>query len=805
MPSLLGWFAIALGSVIYLQAASQQPSTPSVSATSSHRVVLERYCVTCHNERLKTAGLMLDKMDVENVGEGAEVWEKVVRKLRAEAMPPVGMPRPDKATYDSFATYLETALDRVAAAKPNPDKPVIHRLNRTEYANAIRDLLALDINGDSLLPPDDLGYGFDNIADVLSISPVLLERYMSTAQKITRLAIGDPAIRPVLETYEIPKLLMQEDRMSEALPFGSRGGIAIRHHFPLDGEYVIKIRLQRNYQDRIRGLEEPHHLEIRLDGARIKLFTVGGYNGASGSGAEAPIGDRAQEQYERTADAELEVRFPAKAGPRLVGVAFLAETPVEEGVLRPSLAGFNFLDNRGVEEGYPGVGSVTIGGPYSAKGSGGTPSRARIFVCQPTGSEDEEPCAKKILTTLGRRAYRRPLTEGDVQALLDLYETERSERGFEAGIGLALQRILVGPEFLFRIERDPANVAPTTPYRISDLEMASRISFFLWSSIPDDELLTLAASGKLNDPAVLERQVRRMLIDPRSKALVSNFFGQWLYLRNVGSVLPDAEEFPDFDENLREAFQRETELFLESQLRENRSALGLLDANYTFLNERLARHYGIPNVYGSHFRRVVLNDESRGGVLGQGSILTVTSYPNRTSPVLRGKWILENILGTPPAPPPPDVPSLKEDGEVRNLTMRQRMEQHRRNPVCATCHSRMDPLGFALENFDAVGKWRTTIGVDNAIIDASGDLSDGTKFQGLGGLRKALLNRPEIFVATVTEKLLTYSLGRGVEYYDSPAIRRIVRQAAPSDYAWSSLILGIVRSEPFQMRRSGEQ
>ena len=813
------WVGIALAGAGYLQAASQEPLSPVTPPAAQYRALLNRYCITCHNEKLRTAELVLSKVDVENVSEGAEVWEKVIRKLRAGAMPPPGMPRPDQPAYDSFATYLATALDQAAKAKPNPGRSAAtHRLNRSEYANAIRDLLAMDINAidiRSLLPADESTYGFDNMADVLSVSPVLLEGYMSAAGKISRLAIGDPSIRPVFETYDLPKFLMQDDRMSEALPFGSRGGIAIRHHFPVDGEYIIRIRLQKDHRDRIRGLAEPHQMDVRLDGARIRLFTVGG----EPKGKSAPVfstaavGDPEQELYELTADEALEVRFPAKAGTRLVGVAFLKETSVPEGALkyvnsRPeSLPRLPLSDLPSYKGGNPAVDSVAIGGPYDAKGPGETPSRRKIFVCRPTGSpegsKDEEQCAKKILSALARRAYRRTATEGDIQALISLYKAGRNEGSFEAGIGLALERILVGPEFLFRIERYPENVAPDIAYRISDLELASRLSFFLWSSIPDDQLLDLAERGQLKDPAVLEQQVRRMLDDSRSKALVNNFAALWLSLRNLRSVKPDPDAFPDFDDNLRQAFQQETELFLESTLREDRSVLELLDADYTFVNERLARHYQIPNIYGSHFRRVTLSDEERGGLLGHGSILTVTSYANRTSPVLRGKWVLENILGTPPPPPPPNVPSLPDRGkDGKNLTVRQRMEQHRANPVCASCHKLMDPLGFALENFDGIGRWRTTDA--NIPIDPSGVLPNGAKFQGLAGLREVLLSRREELVTTVTEKLLTYALGRGVAYSDAPAVRGIMREADSSNYRWSSLIMGIVRSTPFQMRRSPE-
>ncbi|MBI3895447.1 MAG: DUF1592 domain-containing protein [Acidobacteria bacterium] len=785
---------IGLGLAVgcYLRAAPQEPSSPAAPSPSARRAFLDRYCVTCHNEKLKAAGLMLDKIDVENVLASAAVWEKVIRKLRARQMPPAGMPRPDNATYDSFAIYLETELDRAAEAKPNPGRLVLQRLNRAEYTNAIRDLFALEIDGASLLPADDATHGFDNISEALTVSPVLLERYMSAAQKISRLAIGDPTIPPFLETYNVPDNLRQDDRISEDLPFGSRGGIAIRHYFPLDGEYVIKIHLRRNSAGEILGIDEPKQLEVRLDGERIKLFTVGGERKRARSEG---LSEGEDYKYASTADAGLEVRFPAKAGMRLVGVTFLKGTTQPEGAFRGARGGG--------EQVFGGVDSVTIGGPHDVKGPGETPSRRKIFVCRPISREDEEPCAKKILSTLARRAYRRPVTDEDVQPLLSLYKAGRGNGGFETGIQTALGGMLVLPAYLFRVERDPANVAPGTAYRISDLELASRLSFFLWSSIPDDQLLDLAEKGKLKNPEVLEQQVRRMLADSRSKALVDNFAGQWLYLRNLRSKAPDRAVFPDFDENLREALQQETELFVESILRDDRSVVDLLGTDYTFLNEILARHYGILNIYGSQFRRVVLSDEARKGLLGQGSLLMVTSYNTRTSPVLRGKWVLENILGTPPPPPPPNVPSLKEDKDVQNLTMRERMELHRANPACASCHKLMDPLGFALENFDAIGRWRTTIGAASTPIDVSGELPDGTKFDGPAELRKILLSHPEQFVNTFIEKLLTYALGRGIEYYDRPAIRKITREAAP-DYRWSSLTLGIVKSAPFQMRRSRE-
>ncbi len=782
-------------------AVRNQPSALIPAAVSPQRAFLDRYCVTCHNQRSKTGqdtGLMLDRIDVAAAGESPQVWEKVVGRIRSGTMPPAGMPRPDKAAYDSIASWLEAALDRAAMANPNPGrKAAVHRLNRAEYTNAIRDLLGIDIDAGSL-PPDDLGYGFDNIAEVLSVSPALLERYMLAAGKISRLAIGDASIRPVIQTYTVPLGVLQGDRMSEQLPFGSRGGIAARHYFPADGEYVFKIKMQRTHTNQIRGLDEPNQVELRLDRKRIKVFTIGG---------EGPLAPwtllRPGSSYEQTADAGLEVRAPVKAGTRQLGVSFRKTSSAPEGVLEPRLGVYSypFYSHR---EGDMGVDSVQISGPYGVTASGETPGRRQIFVCYPISRENEQACAKQILSTLARRAYRRPVTAHDVRTLLSIYTVGRGKGSFESGIELALRAILVDPDFLYRVERDPGNVAPATPYRLSGVELASRLSFFLWSSIPDDELLDLAARGKLGDSTVLEQQVRRMLRDARSKALVDNFVGQWLWLRNIRGHSPNPDLFPDFDGNLREAFQRETELFVESQLREDRSLVDLLAANYSLVNERLARHYGIPNVYGSHFRRVTFSDDTRGGLLGQGSLLTVTSYAHRTSPTVRGKWVLENLLGAPPPPPPPNVPTLEEDSseDGTSRSVRERMEQHRTNPVCASCHAAMDPLGFALENYDAIGRWRTDEG--NIPIDASGVLPDGTKFQGPAGLRTTLLNRREEFVATITRKLLTYALGRGLEYYDAPAVRTIAREAALSDYRWSAVILGIVKSTPFQMRSSSE-
>ena len=811
--------AIAILGVIgigCLPAVAQEPANaaPSSTSTSTHRALLNQYCVTCHNERLRTADLTLDTADINRVPEGQVVWEKVVRKLRTGAMPPAGMPRPSPAAYDALASYLEKGLDQAAAAQPNPgDLPAFHRMNRAEYANAIRDLLAVEIDAEALLPADDSGKGFDNLADLLPVSPLLTERYMSAASTISKLAVGDPEADPVSEIYRVPETLLQDERMSEDLPFGTRGGIAARHNFASDGEYVLKVRLQRNGDGYVRGLlNGPHLLDARVNGARVKLFTI---ESAKDKGRSGPLwthngpehrGDT--EPYEYSADQNLEVRFSAQAGTGVVGVAFLKDPSESEGILLPEPLYADYIDYKGGDPDYPGariaVESVTITGPYNAHGLGDTPSREKIFVCHPTRADEEDACARKIVSTLARRAYRRPVTSQDVEPLLHLYAATRApgmDEGFEAGIQTALQRILISPQFLFRIAKDPAGVAPGTPYRISDVDLASRLSFFLWSSIPDDELLDLAEKGRLSDPTVLDQQVRRMLADSRAQALVDNFAGQWLFLRNVERVSPDPDLFPDFNENLRGAFRRETELFFASNVREDRPAAELMTADYTFVNERLARHYGIPNVYGDHFRRVKVPDENRRGLLGQGSILTVTSRANRTSPVLRGKWVLDNVLGTPPPPPPPDVPALKESGaEIKNLTMRQRTELHRANPVCASCHARMDPIGFALDNFNAIGQWRTADG--STPIDASGALADGTKFEGPEELLEALLVRPEQFAMTVTEKLLTYALGRDVESYDQPAIRTILREAAASEYRWSSLLTGIARSTPFQMRRS---
>ena len=790
----------AVSSVLRPQPAHTQAqpaaSVPAVAATQ--RALVDKYCVTCHNERRKVAGLLLDKADLEHVSADAEVWEKVVRKLRAGAMPPPGAQRPEQAASDGFAAWLETTLDRAAAASPNPGRPAVHRLNRAEYTNAIRDLLAVDVDGRSLLPTDEAGYGFDNNADVLTLSSGLLERYMGAARKISRLAVGDATIRPTVVRYNFSKLVYQDERMNEDLPFGSRGGALVRHTFPLDGEYVIKFRIRRAFNSAIPyGTKEPEQVDIRFEGARVKLVTIGG--GCRGREKEPECiqphtRNGAPSDYERNVDQPLEIRIPVKAGTRSIGVAFVEKAVAQVEGANPSHEPAGFAEDDKMTIDY-----AVIEGPIDGKTPEDSPSRRRIFVCHPTGSRDEDACATKILSTLARRAYRRPVNDGDMQSLLALYQSGRTNGGFEAGIQFAIEGMLVSPNFLSRVERDPVAPASRSIGRISDLELASRLSFFLWSSIPDDELLSVAAAGKLRDPKVLEQQVRRMIADDRANALMDNFGGQWLYLRNMRGVIPDTRLFPDFTEHLREALQRETELFLESQLRDDRRLTDLLTADYTFLNEESARHYGVPNVYGSHFRRVTLTDERRFGLLGHASLLTVTSYATRTSPVLRGKYLLENFFGAPAPPPPPnvDIDLTQKPGEAPK-SVRARLEAHRKNPVCASCHSKLDPLGFALENFDGIGKWRSSDA--GSPVDASGVLSDGTKINGPVELRNVLLSRRQEFFITVTDKLLTYALGRGTEYYDRPAIRQIVREAAASDYRWSSVILGIVKSTPFQMR-----
>ena len=794
------------------QIAAAQTSEPAAPASAeSTRAALDRFCVRCHNDRLRTAGLALDAHDLAHVGADAETWERVIVKLRARTMPPAGSPRPAEATYRAVASWLETEIDTVALARPDPGRgETFHRLNRAEYHAAVRDLLAVDVDVDALLPADDTyEHGFDNNGDVLSISPDLVSRYLSAARRISRLAVGIPPVGPAVATYRVHPGRLQDDRQDDGLSFGSRGGLAIRHYFPVDGEYTIRIRLHRNFSDYILGFAAPQELDIRVDGALVERFPVGD---ADSVGRMAPLsfsgniaGDSEWEYYMNTGDAGLEVRFPARAGQRTVGVSFVRRLSETEGVLQPRNRGYGrFVDERYDEN--AAVEQVAIGGPYAVEGPGDTASRREILVCRPApdaAADEEQACAGRILGRLARRAYRRPVEDKDVEALLDFFRAGRRDGGFDDGIQFALERMLVDPEFLFRIERDPVDAAPGTPYRLGDLDLASRLSFFLWSSIPDDELLEAAADGRLGDPAELERQTRRLLADARSSALVDNFASQWLRLRNLESQERESADYPEFDENLREAFRRETELFVESTIREDRSLLELLSANYTFVNERLARHYRIRGVYGDRFRRVTLDpDHPRGGLLGHGGLLMVTSYPNRTSPVVRGKWLLETILGAPPPEPPPNVPGLPDRGEGGEpASVRDRLERHRANPACAGCHAPMDPLGFALENFDAIGTWRATSEA-GLPIDSSATMPSGVAFEGPAGLRRVLLSRGEDFAAAVTEKLLAYALGRGLEYTDRPSVRRILRDAAADDYRWSSIALGIVKSTPFQWRRS---
>ena len=787
-----------------VDAGSLQLSTAGATH-APHRAMLDTYCVTCHNQRLKTGGLSLDTVDIVDIEASIDLWERVLRELRTGTMPPSGRPRPDPASVASFLAYLEGSLD---AGQSQPGRTAaVRRLTRAQYTNAVRDLLGFHVDAESLLLPADAPGkdGFDTMTEGLSVSPALLERYIANARKLSHLAIGAP-LAPTIEAYEVPINLLQHEQLSEDLPFGSRGGAAIRHTFPLDGEYSIQIRLHTNYSDHIRGLARPHRLEVRLDGELVRAFMVGGEGGegtAPDSYEGSIFGSTGWEYYVHHADDELNVRVPIRAGTRIVGVSFASETWEAEGVEQPRQSGFALASNAMMDD-IPAVSRVEIAGPYSASGPGDTASRRKILICRPHRPADESRCAEQILSVFARRAYRRPVTDADIDALLAFYEEGHRAGGFESGIQAGLEAVLAAPDFIFRIERDNGRIAAGQPYRISDVELASRLSFFLWSSIPDDELFDLAVRERLQDGAVLEQQVRRMLTDPRTNALVTDFFGQWLHFRNVRTHLPDALTFPEFDDNLREAFEKETTLFLRSQLAEDRSVVELLDADYTFLNERLARHYGIPHVSGNRFRRVLLPDPmQRRGLLGQGSILMVTSYPDRTSPVLRGKWLLDNLLGASVPPPPPNVPALPTRGEGGTVTsVRQRLAQHRTNPVCATCHAQMDPLGFALDHFDAIGGWRD-VNEGNTPVDASGVLPNGEKFNGPGELRSVLLGRREQFVGVVVEKLLLYGLGRPIETNDMPVIRKIVRDSRAGDYRWSAIMTGIVRSVAFQMRMAG--
>ena len=786
--------AVIVGGLVTAPGAQRASRAENQAPGSPHTALVTTYCLSCHNNVTQSGGLDLAGINAAKVGEHRDVWEKVARKLRARQMPPVGSRRPDESTYTAALTTIESSLDTLSAAAPNPGRTAtFRRLTRTEYRNAVRDLLTLEPDVDALLPSDSSSYGFDNVT-VGNLSPTLLERYVSAAEKLSRLAVGRPGLPVGGSTIRIQPDLTQEEHV-EGLPLGTRGGAMIHHTFPVDGQYEVAIRLARDRNEHIEGLSEPQEIELLLDGTRVQAFTV-----------EPPALEKEHDlnyqPSQDTLDAHLKVRVPVTAGPHALGVTFPKKPSVLlEAARQPYQAHFNYYRHPRIQ---PAVYEVSIVGPYATVGSGDTPSRRRVFACKPARPEEDDACATRILSTLMRRAYRRPVTDADLRKPFELYRDARAAArntdGFEAGIEMGLAAVLVSPEFLFRVEQDPAGVPSGAPYRISDLELASRLSFFLWSSIPDEELLDVAARGELGAPAVLERQVRRMLADERSRNLVTNFASQWLHLRNLDAIAPDMRLFPDFDDNLRQAFRQETELLIDSVMREDRNVLDLLRANYTFVNERLAKHYGIPNVYGTRFRRITFDKEPmRGGLLRQGSILLVTSYATRTSPVIRGKWILDNLLGVPPPPPPSNVPALEDPKTIAAaLPMRERLAQHRANPVCASCHKQMDPIGFSLENYDAVGRWRT---VDaGAPIDASGILFDGTALNGVAELQAAILRRPELFIGTMTERLLTFANGRGVEYYDAPAVRRILRDAQGQDFRFSSLIMGVVNSVPFRMR-----
>ena len=784
-------------------ARTTPPPTATASATTMpQQALVQKYCASCHNDRAKTGGVSFDGLDPTQAAAHAEIWERALLKLRGGMMPPQGMPRPDAATLDAFVTSLEATLDSAVLKNPDPGHKQVHRLNRTEYGNAIRDLLALDVDVTELLPADDESDGFDNIAGALRVSPSLLEQYLAAARKISSLAVGTDT-DVVRLAYRVPPDDSQDEHV-EGLPLGTRGGLIFRHNFPQDAEYEFAVFLLRNIVGYMVGLEFPHRLEITIDGERVFSAPVGGEEDNLAS-------DKNMSATANAIDERLKARVKVNAGPHMVGVTFVSRNAAEsDEPLQLHERHHDLQDMNGI----PLVDHVNVTGPYQPSGPGDTPSRRRIFTCRPgdrgggpTGSNrsggpsgplsSEASCARTILSDLARRAFRRPVTDEDMTAVMNLYAEGRKKGTFDNGIEQGLRLILASPKFLFRTEVAPAaGIA-----RVSDLELASRLSFFLWSSIPDDTLLTLASQGKLNQPSVLEAQVRRMLEDPKSRALVDNFASQWLLLRNLKGHIPVPGDFPNWDNELRQAFREETQLFVDSVMREDRSILTLLDADYTFVNGRLARHYGIPNVYGSHFRRVKLIGEERRGLLGQGSILTVTSYPNRTSPVLRGKYILENILGTPPSPPPADVPDLSENAPGEEpKSLRARMEMHRRTPTCASCHRVMDPLGFALENFDGVGEWR--VKEVGGAIDPVGQLADGAPVDGPVALRKALLKRPEMFARTFTQKLMTYGLGRGVDYKDRPLIRAVVRDAAKQNFRFSSIVLGIVKSAPFQMKKA---
>ena len=779
------------------------------SAPSAYRQMLNKYCVGCHNDTLKTANLMLDIADVDDISKDPQLWEKVVTKLTLRAMPQVGFPlRPTENEYESMLNYLKSELDGLAERDLNPGRPTIHRLNRTEYANAIRDLLDLEVDATTLLPPDNVAEGFDNIADVLAVSPLLMEQYVLAASKISRLAVGPETMLPASETYEISEEFLQKQRMNEDLPFGSRGGIAINHYFPMDGEYHMKLKLARNGEGYIRGMRREQRVDVRLDHQRLELFRVGGeFFGMSGpvfTHSQNPdfAGDTDQIGYEFSADKDMELTFSVTAGSHLVAVTFMDDRAKKTGYLTPELMIKDMANYKGGEA---MLDSVVITGPFGEPKRGMTPSRERIFICQPETPSQQESCAGNILSNLSHRAYRRPPRDNELASLMELYKKGEAEAGFDHGIELALQRILAGPEFLFRIERDPDSAEPGMVYPISDLDLASRLSFFLWSSIPDLELLQLAEKGVLREPGVMRQQVQRMLADPKARTFIDNFGEQWLALRKVDLAAPQKAVFPAFDGALRTAMRKELELWFEYMVREDKSVIDMLNADYTFVNERLAEHYGIPDIYGEKFRLVNINQPMRAGLLGKAGLLMVTSFNSRTSPVVRGKWVLENMMDMAPPPPPADAfePELKiESAEGKALTMKEAMIAHRQNPVCANCHKMMEPIGLALENFDGIGTFRTVYEEANAEVDSSGVLFDNSAFSDTLEFQDRMMEHSDRFVHTVTGKLLTYAVGRRLEYYDQPVIRKIVEDTESDNYTWSSLILGVIESTPFQYRRT---
>ena len=784
-------------------------SAQQLSTDKDFRALLDRNCVTCHNSTLKTANVLLDEANIEDLSKNPQLWEKVITKLTLRAMPPVGMPiRPTEPEYQAVLAYLSNGLDKLAVANPEPGRPTIHRLNRTEYTNSVRDLLNIEVNVNALLPPDNVEAGFDNIAEVLAVSPLLMEQYVMAASKISHLAIGPSNMLPVSDTYTVSEENMQRSQMSDDLPFGSRGGLSVKHYFPMKGEYTLRVKLARNMEGFIRGLRREQQLEVRLDRKLEHTFSVGGkFLGRTGpvfTMSQNPdfAGDADQLGYEMAADKDFEIKFTMDAGTHLVGVTFPDDRAKTPGYETPEL---QLVDTANYKGGDAAVDSVVITGPFGKTEVSQTPSRQRIFSCTPKSATENLTCAHNILSTIAHRAYRRPVQKDEMNSLLELYEKGAKAGGFDAGIELAMQRVLAGPEFLFRIEQEPAKLAPGSVYPVSDLDLASRLSFFLWSSIPDDELLGLAEQGRLRDQSVMKQQIQRMMADSRSDSLINNFGEQWLALRKVDLAAPQKALFPEFDGALRVAMKKELELWFQTMLREDHSVLDMLTSDFTYVNDRLARHYGIPEIYGSNFRRVAVTNPDRMGMLGKAGLLMVTSFNSRTSPVVRGKWVLENMLDMAPPPPPADAfqPELQtENKQGKILTMKEAMLEHRKNPVCANCHKMMEPIGLALENFDGIGSYRARYDDANAEVDSSGILFDSTEFADASGFRKQLMKHQDRFVHTVISKLLTYALGRKLDYYDQPVVREIFTKSQADNHTWSSLILGIIESKPFQNRRT---